>query len=192
MSRLQFRVWDKYINKMLYEGFILRSGNCINDFEDVDEKSLEYFHCHAEPLEEPNLDQHNKITEVMGDISAYYSLVDWSNHYYENYITMQCTGFHDKNGQLIWEGDLLKFGTITDVVSWYYCNYIWNGQMIADFRDFDKFGDEVKTEILKGYQGDVFGLQTCEMEKVGNIFEHGEQFGFNIDSINCFKPSFPV
>ena len=43
-----------------------------------------------------------------------------------------------------------------------------------------------------GYQGDVYGIQTENMESVGNIFEHGEQYGFTKEAIKMFTPSLPV
>lgn len=201
MSRLQFRVWDKNKQKMSYDNFIIRHGNASSEEFYSKQNELyakasispiqrpEYCHLHAEPLEIPTRSQHEQICKIMKDISSSYSLIDWSNFYFENYVTMQATGFHDKNNKLIWEGDLLKFGDTIDVVSWYYSNYIWNGQMIADFRTFDEYGNQIDCNI-DFYQGEIFGLQTENTEIVGNIFEDGKKFGF-VD-IDSFKPSVPV
>ena len=217
MARLQFRVWDKYKKEMLYNHFIVRHGNdeWTQEFYDKYNKTwsewskndpnwephrrLEYSHCHAEPLEDPDEEQLDYIRGAMRDGSAQYSLIDWSNFYFENYVTMQATGFHDKNGELIWEGDLLKFGTLIHPVCWYYSNFMWNGQMIADFREFDQYGNQIIQDhcsdsiaMALGYQGDIYGIQTENMEKVGNIYEHGEQYGFDRVSIEVFTPSYPL
>lgn len=210
MLRKQFRVWDKSTKKMLYDGFVLRHGNPPS--EDMYKlwnssnlelglppyKRPEYSHCHAEPIETPDKEQLDEIRGTMHDGSADYSLIDWSNFYFENYITMQATGLHDKSGQLIWEYDLLSDGELVHAVEWYYCNFVWNGQQITDFRDFDVYGNEVKYEaqqlavlhgkqvytgvMAPGYQGDTFGLETKNLIKVGNLFEDGDKYGFNISS----------
>ena len=210
--RLQFRVWDKEQKKMLYDGFLVRHNNPPSQ-EFYDEQNEfnkkygfelvtrpEYTNYEAEPEEVPNKWQLDEIRGAMRDGSAQYCLVDYSNFYgQENYVTMQATGFHDKNGELIWEGDLLKFGQLVHPVSWCYSSFNWNGQMIADFREFDKDGNEViydhcsdSVAYALGYQGDVYGIQTENMEKVGNIYEQGEQYGFNRESIEAFTPSNPV
>jgi hypothetical protein len=202
--RLQFRVWDKKQNKMLYNNFIVRHGNDgwtqeqydkYNEYwsENSEEYKVlqkrEYSHCHAEPIETPELKIQCKLDKLMGDTSCSWSLIDWSNFRFEYWVTMQATGFHDKNGELIWEGDLLKFGELIYPVYWCFSSFVWNGQMIADFREFDSSGILIGEN---GYQGDVFGIQTENMEKVGNIYEHGEQYGFDRESIEAFTPSNPV
>ena len=215
MARLQFRVWDEVKKKMLYDNFIVRHGNPApqewydkyndfqrrHDFEEIPRP--EYEHCHAEPEESPMSQEANDaISDIMEPDcigGATWALIDYSNFYFENYVTMQCTGFHDKNNKLIWEGDLLKFGDLVYPVSWYYSSYTWNGQMIADFREFDNYGNQIVDNHCRdsiafaiGYQGDVYGIQTENMEKVGNIFEHGEQYGFSKETIKMFTPSLPV
>lgn len=195
MSRLQFRVWDKEKQEMLYDDFIVRHNN--DNIMPWEKKHPEFAHIpkqyqnyQAEPLEHPTYVQQEFINNIMGDPSASVSLIDWSNWYgQENFVTMQATCFHDKNGQVIWEGDLLEYNGIVDVVSWYYSSYIWNGQMISDFREFDNEGNLLNS--LAGYQGDIYGLQTENLIKVGTIFEQGKQYGFTEDAITGFKPKLP-
>lgn len=198
MARLQFRVWDKEKKTMLYDNFIIRHGNPASqewydnyndfqrrhDFEEI--KRPEYTHCHAEPTIKD--DKLNKMLDDYFQDPGTYEVIDWSNYYFENYVTMQATGMHDKHGVLIWEGDLLKFGELVYPVQWFHSCYIWNGQMLADFRDYDQYGNL----LGETYQGDVFGLQTENVEIVGNIFEHGKQYEFSEESILLFTPSLPV
>ena len=71
--------------------------------------------------------------------------------------------------------------------------------MIADFRDYDEYGNEIinnnccsdSVVLALGYQGDVYGLQTCNVEKVGTIFENGKEYGYTQEAIDSFIPSYP-
>lgn len=195
MSRLQFRVWDKEKQEMLYDGFIVRHNN--DNVMPWEKKHPHLAHTpkqwdnyEAEPLEQLSYVQNNFVGKIMGDPASSYSLIDWSNWYgQENYVTMQATCFHDKNGQVIWEGDLLEYNGIVEAVSWHYSSYIWNGQMISDFREFDAKGNLLSP--IAGYQGDIYGLQTENLIKVGTIYEQGKQYGFSEEAIDGYKPKLP-
>ena len=201
--RKQFRVWDKQRKEMLYDGFIVRHNNppidylikhnklCeINGLEQI--PIPEYEDYEAEPEEIPmSIEANEAITDIMEPDSvggATWGLIDYSNFYgQENFITMQCTGFHDKDGELIWEGDLLEKDGIIDSVEIYYGHWIWNGTILTDFRDFDRYGHEIKHEpeqitvvngkdvytgvMALGYQGEEFGEQTKYLKKIGNKYE---------------------
>ena len=175
-NRLQFRVWDKERKLMLYNNFVIRSGN--PDSREVWDKigSGEYPYSSgfggtkgAEPLEYPNtIEINEKITELMGDYAGTWSLIDWSNWYgLENYIVMQSTGFADKTGHIIFEGDILTDGVIESEVYWHYGCYVWNGCMIADYD--------------VGFQGDKLGMDTKELKVIGNKYEYN-----NKDQISLF------
>lgn len=197
--RKQFRVWDKEQKKMLYDGFIIRHNNpptkeyfrLQNELNSLNLiKRPEYMEYEAEPEEVPTEDQDCNIRAIMHDPTACYTLIDYSNYYgQENFITMQCTGFHDKHGKLIWESDLLEKNGIIDSVEVYYGHWTWNGQVLTDFRDFDRYGDEITGQvngpvsiqvdgqevdgvIALGYQGDTWGLETKNLIKVGNKYEN--------------------
>ena len=186
--RKQFRVWDKEKKIMLYDGFVLRPNNPPLEYLEkhnkwCEEHNLEtspipeYTDYEAEPCEIPTEEQLDYIRGAMHDGSAQYELIDYSNFYgQDNYITMQCTEMHDKDGELIWEYDLLQNGSLVYPVIWYYCSFMWNGQPITDFRDFDKYGKFMTDNF---YQSDHFGLETKTLVKVGNLFEDGYKYGFS-------------
>jgi uncharacterized phage protein (TIGR01671 family) len=69
----------------------------------------------------------------------------------EDYIVMQCTGLKDKNGKLIYEGDIIK-ETLTDFI---------NEEIITVVK-WDKLNATYNLE----------NSQNCEREVIGNIYEN--------------------
>ena len=79
----------------------------------------------------------------------------------ENNILMQCTGLKDKNGKLIYEGDILKQPDgIIDYVYWSDGCYIHNGTAITNYD--------------VAYQGDNWAKEVNTHEVIGNIYENPE------------------
>lgn len=77
-------------------------------------------------------------------------------------IFMQCTGLEDKNGKLIYEGDIVKFNYDTDeiraVVSWD------NKELIGFYLNAtDYFKDEYVTD---------YDFYKNDYEVIGNIYEN--------------------
>lgn len=71
----------------------------------------------------------------------------------DEYTVMQCTGLKDKNGKLIYEGDIVK-ETLTDFIKEEFMKVV----------EWDKLSVSYNLE----------SLQNCEREVVGNIYENKE------------------
>ena len=68
-------------------------------------------------------------------------------------VLQQCTGLKDKNGKLIFEGDIIK-----DLCIDYICTVVWKKAEFA----------------LKSEYGSYVGFNTPEQEVIGNIYENPE------------------
>ena len=91
---MKFRVWDKAKEEMLYNNFMIRSG--------FDNQG-------AEPLEIPTIEVNTQIQKLMGDDTAEYGLIDFSNFYgLRNYKVMISTGLNDKNDKEIFQDDYIR------------------------------------------------------------------------------------
>lgn len=89
----------------------------------------------------------------------------------DTHIIQQCTGLKDKNGKLIYEGDIIK--------------YICGGETIIGSLEIDRFNlltftnmttcafCEDWTEIVKA----VFFAGDAQIEIIGNIYENKELLG---------------
>lgn len=72
-------------------------------------------------------------------------------------ILMQCTGLKDKNGKLIYEGDIVQWGKTNFAVVWQSCQYALKKDINEKPIDFS----------LTSFNGK-------EIEAIGNIYENPE------------------
>ena len=108
--------------------------------------------------------------EIMNYICVENPVTDWRH---EDYILMQCTGLKDKNGKLIYEGDIVKsdFDFITNTINplrfnignVIYSDYIAGFVIASDINDYSPYKTSFfgKTEALN-----------CIV--IGNIYENPE------------------
>ena len=86
--------------------------------------------------------------EIRNDKFTKYTNIDPKNH-----IINFCTGLKDKNGKLIYEGDIVK-----DLCIDHMCTVVWKKAEFA----------------LKSKYGSYIGFNTPEQIVIGNIYENPE------------------
>ena len=89
--------------------------------------------------------------------------------------TMQCTGLKDKNGKLIYEGDIIQFYIDDDdpyARSFVTMKIVWEDYEL----DFKAIGLNKNVECYKNdYQYlSCINIQQDELEVIGNIYENPE------------------
>ena len=83
---------------------------------------------------------------------------------FDDIVFMQSTGFTDKNGKEIFEGDILK---VTNLSSWLEVVSFNNNKAMF-------VSKEIKREIEESPLYDLFNTDIFEVEIIGNIYENPE------------------
>lgn len=88
----------------------------------------------------------------------------------DNCILVQCTGLKDKNGKLIFEGDIVRFSKYHDPEGgdWEKSVVVWGDEL--DYPAFD-----LKHTDFGGINGlHYLFAQDCPIEVIGNIYENAD------------------
>jgi len=133
-DKLKYRIWDKNRNKML-----------------IPQDNINYC-C---------VGGYAVSIEVYESMDGSIRPVIRPTAIYDNAVSMQCTGLKDKNGKLIYEGDVVKFkpevfGRPKQII-WDECHYILKDTLI----------------ILCNMEIEKFGL-----EVIGNVYENPELLSY--------------
>lgn len=152
-DRFNFRFWDKKNNLMIY------------------------------PSEQLSDEEYTKLEKIyLKDewyITPEITLTD-SLNYFDNrpFEIMQCTGLKDKNGKLIYEGDILDLYVSSKKLYRYQVKYeIGSFMLVSQDEIFDfknVWNDNVYplSQLYFEYQNEENCIDQCEV--VGNIYENPE------------------
>lgn len=150
-EKFRFRVWDKLANKMTHN-FML--GNFIQkspiDYEKKDWVAINY---------EPDY-------------------ICFNNEATDNLVLMQPSGLRDKNGKLIYEGDIVNVYVSSEKLYRYLVKFeIGSFMLVSEEEIFDfpnKWNDNVYplSQLYFEYENEDYCIE--QVEVVGNIYENSE------------------
>jgi uncharacterized phage protein (TIGR01671 family) len=138
MRELKFRAWNKENSEMLYDVNVSWNGKV---FREVATKS-----------------KNSVVVNKDGHKSEYYE--DWDRFVTFNYPVMQFVGLQDKNGQDIYEGDIINL-----LPNNYLC--------VVEYNDNEA---RFSLKNKNGYQGQ-YTIIASACEVVGNIYENKNLLG---------------
>lgn len=155
-DRFRFRAWIKKYKRMVD---VFRYGNDMGTCE-----WIWHSHIYDTPDGKPVLDNWGSVDERFSNIIERTKLIDC--------VLEQCTGLKDKNGQLIYEGDILDFDLSNPRNGGHYRGFVyWErhneliGWMISDM---EQIGAWDLRQIAHPNDWMVWG------EIIGNIHENTE------------------
>ena len=137
-DRFRFRAWDKKNKRMLYNIQEAYDGGCVED-----EKGNDVETCYVDCF------------------SSFFPYDD--NDKNEEFIVEQCTGLKDKNGRLIYEGDIVKR----------HSKYSEDEKDVVLQVEWNCKGARYITTDKK-HDNWIFSMFDYEYEILGNIYEKPE------------------
>ena len=150
-DRFKFRVWDKSEKKMHYTDFVITSTG---------------YAAKLQPMYELEEDENGDEIEIQCEKEFMIDQTDFE--FDKKMVVMQSTGLKDKNGKLIYEGDIVQFyddGFLKTM------KIIWDN----DELDFKAIGLKKSVEC---YEEDFLYLgyikKEYSLEVIGNIYENPE------------------
>lgn len=153
-DRFKFRVWDKRSNQMHYNDFIVTVTGFISAIKNC---SNDY-------------------------MTMYFKQNDLETD--KNCVLMQCTGLKDKNGKLIFEGDIIndKSNHIR-VVAWEQDSFKYPALKTSRYfhSPISNKLEERKVDLRKKltFQDNVYKCDKKHFEVIGNIYENKDLLNEN-------------
>ena len=141
-DRFKFRVWDRIHKKYIYCDFV---GFCSVDKSGKGLKKIIF--------------RPSGVDQLLNEGKIFYA-----NE--EDVVVEQCTGLKDKNGKLIFEGDIVKARNPSKTVY---------DKLTVTYEIFSSAFMMSNGDKLKNYLGVFFAKDWCwDIEVIGNIHENPE------------------
>ncbi len=147
-DRFKFRVWDKENREMIpcQDDINPKKEGCYVETVGPEEVKIHTYH-------------YDNTGELIYDPEYYYGI--------KNYEIMQCTGLKDKDGKLIFEGDILKIDDGECVDTGIVKFGVYNKTNLGFYIDIPIYYRWARKDV-------IFYIEDYAIEIIGNIHENKE------------------